>query len=191
MIILVEGPDGSGKTTLINQLIPKIRAPRIKLNFKYPEETTTEENIAYARGEYEGIVRNLFTLLSYKYGYNIICDRFHLGEFVYGPVMRDYPEPEALETIRRVEWLMMKDLSPDKVKLIVLNCSPSTLAKRAYNDKYVKLKDLIKIQKRYKTAFDLSGLFHKRYINTDELNPEEAFYEAMKFLGSTGVGDLE
>jgi len=181
MIILIEGPDGSGKSTLIDGLIPLLPKPRIKLNFRYPHEESVEENLAYARGEYESTIRNLFKEL--KSTHSIICDRFHLGEYVYGPVMRNYPGHSALNTLRRIEWTL---LGLEEVKLIVLNSSlthvPAMFIRTA-NDDYIKsLDDYRRICTRYRMAFLISAL-PKICIDAISLSPREALFEAVKFLG--------
>lgn len=183
MIVLVEGPDGSGKTTLIDGLMPRLKAPRLKLNFSYPNEPTVEENVAYARGEYESIIRNLFNPLSSRY--SIVCDRFHLGEFVYGPIMRQYSDSMATETLRRIEWWLIKGLEePEKVKLILLTCNdPRELLYRSSGDSYVNmLEEFISIRKRYDEAFNMS-ILSKIRINTQENNKQEVLTKAVKFLG--------
>lgn len=88
MIIILEGPDGSGKTTLANKLAKQTGYPII--HFTRP---TTEEETQAMFDEYFKLVRKTK---------NAILDRCWYSEMVYGPVMRGvshiaYPQMYALE----------------------------------------------------------------------------------------------
>lgn len=88
MIIILEGPDGSGKTTLAQQLSRQTGYPII-----HRSQPKTEEEKKNMMGEY------LQTIRSNK---NAIFDRCWYSEMAYGPVMRDktvitYPEMYSLE----------------------------------------------------------------------------------------------
>lgn len=88
MIIILEGPDGSGKTTLANKL--QKQTGYMLLHRSQPK---TEEEKARMMDEYMQVI---------KAGKNCIMDRCWYSEMVYGPVMRDasvigYPQMYALE----------------------------------------------------------------------------------------------
>lgn len=96
MIIALEGIDGAGKTTLANKLeaalTPKSRrvtrlargAPRGPVLAEYEDDIATH-------------VPGSST--------HIICDRWHLGELVYGPVLRGESRLDEAKT-RHVEMVM-------------------------------------------------------------------------------------
>lgn len=88
MIIILEGPDGAGKTTLANRLARQNNYSVI--HRKQPKSTKEKQNMM---SEY---------LESIKNSNNVIFDRCWYSEMVYGPVMRDssvisYPEMYSLE----------------------------------------------------------------------------------------------
>lgn len=88
MIIIIEGPDGSGKTTLANQLSKQTGYPIV-----HRSKPETEEEKRLMMGEYLQTIRS---------GKNMIFDRCWYSEMAYGPVMRDdsvisYPEMYELE----------------------------------------------------------------------------------------------
>lgn len=75
MIIIIEGPDGSGKTTLANQL-----SRQTGYKIIHRTRPKTEEEKAIMMDEYLQIIRSRE---------NVIFDRSWYSEMVYGPVMRD------------------------------------------------------------------------------------------------------
>lgn len=74
MIIIVEGPDGAGKTTLINKLLTQ-----------YPHAKTYHFG-APAKGE-DQLLRYALPMINSPDDM-LIYDRSWYSEFVYGPVMR-------------------------------------------------------------------------------------------------------
>lgn len=75
MIIIIEGPDGSGKTTLANQMSMQTGYP---IMHRSKPETKEEKEAMY---------KEYAALASSKR--NIILDRCWYSEMVYGNVMRD------------------------------------------------------------------------------------------------------
>lgn len=80
MLIIVEGPDGVGKTTLIEQLIRVIEReePGDKVEVLHKGPPTQ-----HPLNEYE------VPLFGYRpgRGHHLICDRWHVGEWVYPEVL--------------------------------------------------------------------------------------------------------
>lgn len=90
MIIILEGPDGSGKTTLAEKLHKQ--TGYMLLHRTQPK---TEEDKKRMMEEYVQVI---------KAGKNCILDRSWYSEMVYGPVMRDeaiisYPQMYQLERL--------------------------------------------------------------------------------------------
>lgn len=88
MIIIIEGPDGSGKTTLAEKLHKQTKYPIVHMG-----QPKTDEEKKLMLGEYLQTVRN---------GKNMIFDRCWYSEMVYGPIMRgssaiSYPDMYMLE----------------------------------------------------------------------------------------------
>jgi thymidylate kinase len=82
-LFIVEGPDGAGKTTYVNQLHGELErrwpADKIEVLHRGPPPPNTNPLDEYA-----------LPLLSYRPGQNhhIICDRWHWGEWVYPAVLK-------------------------------------------------------------------------------------------------------
>ena len=88
MILIIEGPDGAGKTTLAEQISGQTGWP---IEHRSKPETPEEKEIMM--GEYLQLV---------KASRNVILDRCWYSEMVYGKVMRDqsyidYPQMYELE----------------------------------------------------------------------------------------------
>ena len=88
MIIIIEGPDGAGKTTLANKI--KDQTGYLLMHRSQPK---TEEDKKRMMDEYMQVIKS---------GKNCVFDRSWYSEMVYGPVMRDasvitYPQMYELE----------------------------------------------------------------------------------------------
>lgn len=78
MIVVLEGPDGSGKTTLARALQEKYG-----LDYRHEGPPPPEEDVLrrYMKILYDAMMLNVVSR-------GIVLDRFALGERVYGPVVR-------------------------------------------------------------------------------------------------------
>ena len=90
MVIIIEGPDGAGKTMLAEQL-----SRQTKYTIEHRSKPNTPEEKARMMGEYLQLVKS---------SKNIILDRCWYSEMVYGKVMRDqsyidYPQMYELERL--------------------------------------------------------------------------------------------
>jgi thymidylate kinase len=84
MILIIEGQDRCGKTTLINNLRKYyFKNPKLIVHHSSaPPKSVMDPNI-WEINHYTEVAKT-FHILSGKEGYDIICDRFHLGAIVYG-----------------------------------------------------------------------------------------------------------
>lgn len=90
MIFIIEGPDGSGKTTLAKRLAAKTGWPYVHMS-----NPKTEEEMVEMANEYKKLLRE---------HRNLILDRAWYSEMAYGPTMRgktaiDYPTMFSLERL--------------------------------------------------------------------------------------------
>jgi thymidylate kinase len=188
-LIIVCGIDGSGKTTLIEGLKRRI-VPDFIFNFSYPKEAEMFQCGAFAKGEYFGSIKIFKELLARDK--TIICDRFHLGEYAYGLVMRQYPEWFAQKIVVDTEKAMEDSgINFNKIVLIILHSSPETILRRkgkTMGKEYVQnCQDLFEIDKRY-SLVSLKGITKlvALHIHTDsELynnHPELVLETVIQFI---------
>jgi thymidylate kinase len=94
-IIILEGPDGSGKTTLASQL-----HDRHKFRIVHTGPPSLGENVfmSYAKSLYDVKYNKNYPTL------HTVFDRLHLGELVYGPIYRgvDLLGPNGSVLIERI-----------------------------------------------------------------------------------------
>lgn len=112
MIIIIEGPDGSGKTTLAEKLSKQTGYPVVHRS----QPKSEEEKLQMLRGYVDAI----------DVGKNVIFDRCWYSEMAYGPVMRD----ESVITYPEM-YLLEEKLAKNGAIIIYCTDKPKTLWKRA------------------------------------------------------------
>ena len=122
-LIIIEGVDGSGKSTLIEGL-RREGVYDYLFNYSYPHEAEKFQSGAFAKGEYFGSIKIFKQLLIQ--GKVVVCDRFHLGEYAYGPVMRGYPYWFAKDIMDEAEKELVKEIGLENVYLVILFTNPIT-----------------------------------------------------------------
>lgn len=88
MLILVEGLERCGKTTTVNYLRSVIHNPKLIVHHsaKPPKGLTRQESQTWSAVHYTEVTQK-FSELSEK-GWDVIMDRAHIGEYVYGHMYR-------------------------------------------------------------------------------------------------------
>lgn len=77
MIILLEGPDGAGKSSLASALALRL-GPECRIVHTGPPKPGEVAMVSYSRAVREACGRGGYT----------VFDRLHVGELVYGPILR-------------------------------------------------------------------------------------------------------
>lgn len=112
MIIIVEGIDRVGKTTLANMISKECNYPLFKDNPKYntiyTDKTINSEKI--------NLLLNLMEINALQ---NIILDRGHFTEFVYGIVDRDYVNDDVWgfdERLAELDNVLLIYVKPEDIE---------------------------------------------------------------------------
>lgn len=136
MFIVLEGPDGVGKTTVANKLHDLLAHGDVRRLHK--GVPTDHPLIEYER-DIEWYVPGA--------GVHVICDRWHVGEAVYGPIIRGSGMTEE-------EWLHIElFLAARGALLVYVDASDATLTDRYDEDQYPNLEQLLTIAGRYRKFF--------------------------------------
>lgn len=162
-IILIEGLDRLGKTTLVDNIINKLGYYQ-KIHFSKPRviDAILPEGTASQRlREYQIDCFKNFFIMTKAYGARIICDRAHLGEHVYAPLYRNYSGDYVFQFEKDYE--IDED---DRVRLILLT-EDFSVSKHFVDDglSLGAAERRPEEQARFIEAFHMSNIKDKRIIN--------------------------
>jgi len=167
MLIIFEGPDNVGKTKqaeLLRNYFAKKGKPFIITKSSNYKNVTPEEHKKLCIKEYKTIFNLGKTI-------DIIADRLHGGEYVYGPIYRGY------------DGNYIFNFENHKAFLIVLIDNPENLIKRddglSFSTDYDKKKlEIEKFKEFYKKSF----IENKILINIEGKNINEVFEIIKNFI---------
>lgn len=98
MLIIVEGPDGTGKSTLVSQIADKFNEYNVKIMHAGPPTGHPLDEYVVPLVDYQ--VRHAYSFREF-----VICDRWHLGELVY-PTVLDRPSLMDINTFTYIEMFL-------------------------------------------------------------------------------------
>jgi dCMP deaminase len=169
-LIIFEGPDNVGKTTQINLLKKFFINKGFNVHNLHYSNINTENIRIKSKSMYE----NAFKVFSSNSDI-FISDRFHLGEYVYGQIYRNYKDADD---IFEIEIPSIGNL------LIVLIDEPENLIKREDGQSFsIKLENKIKEIELFKDAYEKSSL-KKILINIKNLNIEQVHTKITEFINT-------
>lgn len=103
-IVVVEGIDRVGKTTFAEKLVKRANENgKMLLIYKHPELI-----VKYGEMDTSNETDKMFQMLQLTemFGGEVVFDRFHISEFVYGVVERKYKLSEARENMIKIDNLL-------------------------------------------------------------------------------------
>lgn len=185
-LIIIDGMDNTGKTTLINrltsvlqdQLDMKIHTIHLE---KPPSEIPEEQIPEYSHKYYTtNLVNTLNTFYnSQQYDY-IILDRGWISEYVYGPMYRHRDPKDIVEDNIVMDYKVSNIFGRNNIYLYVLIGTSTFLAKHDDNLSLSKANEKLLIEESnlFQHAFFMSLLNNKKLINVDDcFNYKEYLYE--------------
>jgi thymidylate kinase len=161
MLIIAEGLDRCGKTTLINNLRKNyFKNPNI-VTIHSSSPPAVEDKNAWEIDHYDSLFKD-FSLLT-RIGYDVIFDRFHLGAIVYGEKYRGADGSKIYE-------LDKKYLAGfKKAALILLTDNVEEIMKRDDGESIEKdVTEFESTKRAFEKAFDNSSCLNKLNINITE-----------------------
>lgn len=163
MIVVVEGIDRVGKTTLVNKLV---KAGFINLKDEFIISEFVEKFDDYSIGKCESFVQAAKNLE--EQGHNVVIDRLHLTEYVYGTIRNRGVNEQAV-------WAM--DMILTNLDAILCYVRPSNI-EISNNEAGLN-------QEKYDEMFEFATkLSSIRRVVTDYNNLYEAFDKIMFFTKS-------
>lgn len=145
MIIIIEGIDRVGKTTLAQKLSGEFGIPILKQERIGGNEQSTDDSALINYGRAVGLI----DFWNWEgFNQNIIVDRFHWTEAVYSLVDRNSPEVRTMMENVEAEMLKQKD------KYLIIQVMPVDikLSSRQHGS------DLVRHQKEFDDLYDKSKL---------------------------------
>jgi thymidylate kinase len=164
LILLVEGPDGVGKTTICKKLsygleLPVVKMVKAKVYFK--------KNVVE---EFSFVFNN--TLLQLK-DLNYIVDRGPLSSLIYSKIYNRKSELAYL-------YPLLREMDP---LVIYLTSSSSTvLLERREKDKVIAPVDRIKVWQGYEEFFKTQQFVKALRIDTNRKTPVQIYDEIIEYL---------
>lgn len=190
-IIILEGPDNTGKDTQQNLIIKNLyKAEGLAfqtVHFSSCPFETKEDNIEYSKRMYTDMFRCIHQCC--ENDISVIYNRSHLGEAVYAPLYRNYDddyvfdiEKEFKDCIFINQYNINKKVF-DEIYLILFVGDKNVIFSR--DDKLSFYKDANGVQREreyFERAFNKSIIPHKTLIDVTGKNIEEVNQLVMKFL---------
>ena len=174
-LIIVEGMDNTGKTTLINRLESVLSSldnnivKTIHLT-KPPKDIPENEIDSYMNTYYDTITSQLLNQHFYTLYDYVILDRGYISEYVYGPLYRNRKELDITVNNLIYEKKLIK-LYEDNIYLILLNASSNEfLIKNEDNLSLSKVDENLLNNERNKfiEGFNNSLICNKNIYNVDK-----------------------
>lgn len=147
--LILEGPDGAGKTSLAQAIFQDLKNAGVKTSFKHHGAYPHHEDklsIEYLRSMLPGVLRHTDVL---------ILDRSWLSEPIYGEVHRQGANRIGLERQRILERVAMG------LSAVVVNCRPPfDVCQSAFNKR--RGKELLHDDVALRRVYDLYGTLAQR-----------------------------
>lgn len=163
--VIVEGADGSGKTTLAERIAEEYAVEYEHVGPPREDMTPFAEHVGYA-----------FELAD-EYG-RVVFDRFHLGCFCYGPIFRPDKDIDGIGDFRRADWDLLERLIRPRCLLVLCDPGWEEILKNVeakggagpFPEYERDAKKLREVHRRFKLATEFSTLPSVVYDYTEDVD---------------------
>ena len=174
-LIIVEGMDNTGKSTLIDRLDYVLSntencAVKIIHLTKPPKDIPEDEIVSYMNTYYDSIIEQLLSPQFYNMYNYIILDRGYISEFVYGPMYRNRNELDITVNNLIYEKKLI-NIYKGNICLILLNSETNGFLINHDDDNSLSnVNDelLIKEREKFIEGFENSLICNKKIYNVDK-----------------------
>lgn len=176
-LIIVDGMDNTGKSTLIARLTKVLESlgnTTITIHSqKPPKDIAPEDTSAYQHKYYLDLINMLATLKSErKYDY-IILDRGWISEYVYGPLYRNRDKQEIVEDniVLDKKVLSLFNIPSDVYLIMLLGSTKFLLSREDGKSLSDNDESLIELERtEFEKGYDYSLIDKKIYYEVDSDN---------------------
>ena len=177
-IIIIEGPDNTGKNTLINDILEHNEVVKV-IHCGKPNplgNVLLNQYVSFRNLAEIAINDFVNTTLDNKVEDIIIFNRYHIGEYVYGQIYRNENPIQILEVIKMIEDKILANIPQDNIYYIQLLSTSSELLQmnddgKSFSD--AKLELIEKEQQLFKEAYEKSQFKNKHIIYVNKENSNE------------------
>ncbi|HTJ49422.1 MAG TPA: hypothetical protein VL443_08230 [Cyclobacteriaceae bacterium] len=158
-IIVFEGPDGSGKSTIAKALSEEIKYPYFKNPREHQQMLEGELNVLT---RYAGMY---FANLIQVVPMDVIIDRHYMSEWVYAQVLK---RPFDMTVMREIDDLF------EKAGVILVLCMKNDYSKIVDKDNLIKAEIIPEIAEKYIGFLKWTSLSRVVFLNTTDENTDKA-----------------
>lgn len=171
-VIIIEGPDNTGKNTLINHVLDNNEIVKI-IHCSKPKQL---DNVLYHQFiSFKKLAEEAIKDYSSNSDEILIYNRYHIGEYVYGQLYRNENPEQILEVIHLIEDTILNAIPQDNISYIQLLSRSAKLLQNNDDNKSLSNARLDLIEKEnqlFKEAFEKSKFKNKHIIYIDKENTD-------------------
>lgn len=127
-LIIVEGPDNSGKNTLLHNIIDEYND--VKIIHCHKPDSDAEDPFQAMKDIYWKYIEEVIHDNTENYIDVTVFNRFHISEYVYGQIYRNGNPDLIKEMISELEECLIQNIGYENIFYVQLTCSSPELLVR-------------------------------------------------------------
>ena len=175
-VIIIDGPDNTGKNTIIHDILE--HNDSVKVIHCHKPENSADDPLREMRKVYFYHTDTLCEDMKHRTADVVVFNRYYIGEWVYGQMYRDESPIDIWILIQEIEHCLITNIGRDNIYYIQLLSSSPELLMRNDDGRSLSNGEFDKISKElsmFKKAYGFSRLNKKIiYINEgDRFRPKQ------------------